>query len=231
VTPDAQKITRPFSTAPVLLRTEEFAATAGCETSLQDRSHNVTIRPRSLALSGLALALALVVSVAAQQPTELLIRNGLIVTATGRTQGDVRIRNGTVAELGRDLTAGTGARVIDATGKLVLPGGIDPHVHLGMRPGIAGSDDYTSGSRAALAGGVTTIGNFVAQTPDEDLTVTLSKAGAAVKAEAIADVLLHATVSDPATVSPAAIAMLAKGYTLKIFTSQPKFDTNLERAL
>jgi dihydropyrimidinase len=187
----------------------------------------VTIRPRSLALSGLALALALVVSVAAQQPTELLIRNGLIVTATGRTQGDVRIRNGTVAELGRDLTAATGARVIDATGKLVLPGGIDPHVHLGMRPGIAGSDDYTSGSRAALAGGVTTIGNFVAQTPDEDLTVTLSKAGAAVKAEAIADVLLHATVSDPATVSPAAIAMLAKGYTLKIFTSQPKFDTNL----
>jgi dihydropyrimidinase len=180
-----------------------------------------------MVLSGLALAIVLLMPVAAQQPPELLIRNGLIVTATGSTQGDVRIRNGTVVELGRDLMPGVAARVIDATGKLVLPGGIDPHVHLGMRPGIVGSDDYTSGSRAALAGGVTTIANFITQTPGEDLTVTLSKAAAVVKAEAIADVLLHATVNDPVSVSPAALDMLAKNYTLKIFTSRPDFDKSL----
>jgi dihydropyrimidinase len=183
--------------------------------------------PRSILSSALGLALAFYVSTGAQQPAELLIRNGLVVTATGRTQGDIRIRNGTVTELGRNLTPGAGARVIDATGKLVLPGGVDPHAHLGPRPGIAGSDDYTSGSRAALAGGVTTIGNFIAQTPDEDLALTMSKANEVVKKEAIADVLLHVTVADPATVTPEALAMLAKSYTMKIFTSRPQFDGSL----
>jgi dihydropyrimidinase len=183
--------------------------------------------PRSIFLSTLGLALALSKLTGAQQPAELLIRNGLVVTATSRTQGDVRIRNGTVAELGRNLTPGAGARVIDATGKLVLPGGVDPHVHLGLRPGIAGSDDYTTGSRAALAGGVTTIANFISQTPDEDLTVTMGRANEVVKAQAIADVILHATIADPATVTPEALAMLAKNYTMKIFTSRPQFDGSM----
>jgi dihydropyrimidinase len=173
------------------------------------------------------MALALFVPAAAQQPAELLIRNGTVVTATGRTQTDVRIRNGTVAELGSNLTPGAGARVIDAAGKLVLPGGIDPHVHLGLRPGIAGSDDYTTGSRAALAGGVTTIANFITQVENEDLAVTMGKAETEVKAQAIADILLHATIIDPAAITPAHLAMVAKSYDLKIFTSRPQFDTNL----
>ena len=59
-----------------------------------------------------------------------IIRNGLIVTADGRTEGDLRNRNGTIAEIGPNLTAAAGARVIEAKGMLVLPGGIDPHVHL-----------------------------------------------------------------------------------------------------
>ena len=110
---------------------------------------------------------------------------------------------------------------------LVLPGGVDPHVHLGLRPGIKGSDDYTSGSRAALAGGVTTIANFVNQVPNEALAVTMSKAADEVKAQAIADVLLHATVIDPKAVTPEDLAMLAKSYTLKIFTSRQQFDDEL----
>ena len=183
--------------------------------------------PRLIVVGGLGMALALFVPVAAQQPAELLIRNGLIVTATGRTQTDVRIRNGAIAELGSNLTAGTGARVIDATGKLVLPGGIDPHVHLGLRPNIAGSDDYTTGSRAALAGGVTTIANFITQVEKEDLTVTMAKAEAEVKAQAIDDILLHAVIVDPSEITPAHLAMVAKSYDLKIFTSRPQFDTNL----
>ncbi len=89
------------------------------------------------------------------------------MTATGRTEGDVRIRGGVIAEIGINLPDASGARVIDAKGMLVLPGGVDPHVHLGMRPGMQGSDDYTTGSRAALAGGVTTIANFINQVPNE----------------------------------------------------------------
>jgi dihydropyrimidinase len=163
----------------------------------------------------------------AQQPAELLIRNGLIVNANGSTQGDVRVRDGVIAELGTNLAPGPGARVIDATGKLVLPGGVDPHTHLGMREGVEGSDDYSSASRAALAGGITTIGNFVTQDEKEDLLVSLTKATEEVKKQAIADILLHATIVDPSKVTPQVMAALAKGYTMKIFTSRPQFDTNL----
>ena len=182
---------------------------------------------RSMVLGGLALALTLFIPAAAQQPAELLIRNGLIVNASGRAQGDVRIRNGTVAEVGRNLTPGAGARVIDATGKLLLPGGVDPHVHLGLRQGVEGSDDYSSASRAAIAGGVTTIGNFITQSATEELAVSVAKAGDEVKKQAIADIILHTTISDPSKVTPEVLAMLAKGYTMKIFTSRANFDSDL----
>ena len=182
----------------------------------------------AIAMFGLALA-AGGQQPAAQAPTELLIRNGVIVNATGRTEGDIRVRNGTIAEIGKGLKGGAGAREIDATGKLILPGGIDPHVHLGIRPGsgLQGSDDYTSGSRAALAGGITTIGNFITQSPDEPLAASMRKAQDQVKAQAIADILLHVTVSNPKAVTPDDLAAIAKGYTLKIFTSRPEFDTEL----
>ena len=163
----------------------------------------------------------------AQQATELIVRGGTLVTATGRSEGDVRIRDGVITEIGSGLAGSAVAREISAKGMLVLPGGIDPHVHLGMRPGMQGSDDYTSGSRAALAGGVTTIANFVNQVPNEALAVTMNKAADEVKAQAIADVLLHATIVDPKAVTPEDLAMLAKNYTMKIFTSREQFDTNL----
>ena len=179
----------------------------------------------------LGVVLMLFAVAAAQQPGELIIRNGLIVTATGRTEGDLRIRNGTIAEIGKGLQAASGTREINAKGMLVLPGGIDPHVHLGPRPGMVGGDDYTTGSRAALAGGVTTIANFINQVADEDLTTTLSKATALAKTQTIADVMLHATISDPSMVTREALANVAKGYSLKIFLSAPGFDPNVPQFL
>jgi len=125
-----------------------------------------------------AVLFALMADAAAQQPAELIIRNGLIVTAAGRTEGDLRIRGGTIAEIGPNLTAAAGARVIEAKGMLVLPGGIDPHVHLTptrTATTLKGADDYTSGSLAALAGGKTTISNFINQAADIDLQKTLRK--------------------------------------------------------
>ena len=97
------------------------------------------------------LAAALVARPAAQSAAELIVRNGLIVTVDGRWESDLRIRNGTVAEIGRNLTAGAGAREIDARGKLVLPGGVDPHSHLTAEPPPpAPRAEGVSGSRAAL---------------------------------------------------------------------------------
>src|SRR5688572_12936428 len=88
---------------------------------------------RLLVTGGCALTLALATA-GAQQPAELIIRNGLIVTAEGRTFGDVRIRGEQVAEIGTGLTAGAGAREIDARGMILLPGGVDTHTHLNATP-------------------------------------------------------------------------------------------------
>ena len=168
--------------------------------------------------------------VAQQQTAELIVRNGVVVTASGRTEADVRIRNGSVAEIGRNLTAPAGARVIEAKGMLVLPGGIDPHMHLTpvrTATTLKGADDYASGSRAALAGGITTIANFITRAPGQDLGATMDAATDVVKKQAIADVILHVTANDPSQWTPADVKMLFdRHFDLKIFLSRPGFDQN-----
>ena len=86
------------------------------------------------------------------------------------------------------------------------------------RPGSKGDDDYTVGSRAALAGGITTIGNFISQVAGEELTVTLEQGRPRWSSkQAIADVILHVrahSVLDPTPAplpTPADLAMLAEG--------------------
>jgi len=93
----------------------------------------------------------------------LLIRNGTLVTADASRLGDIRCREGRIAEIGADLDpAGSGEEVVDATGLLVFPGGVDPHVHMSLPvAGTVSSDDFESGTAAALAGGTTTIIDFV----------------------------------------------------------------------
>lgn len=88
-----------------------------------------------------------------------LIRNGTVVTADLSYKADVRIENGTITEIGPDLKGGT---ELDATGCYVMPGGIDPHTHLEMPfMGTYSTDDFESGTRAALAGGTTMVVDFV----------------------------------------------------------------------
>jgi dihydropyrimidinase len=174
------------------------------------------------------LLLGLPAPAAAQQPTEILLRNGLIVTEAGRVQGDLRLRDGLIAEIGAGLTAGPGARVIDATGKLILPGGIDTHVHLTpVRTATTreGADDFASASRAALAGGITTIGAFIGQNPAVPAAQTLAEAAEHAARGTIADAILHFTVGDPTALTPADVTMLRdRGVTLKIFMRGRGFD-------
>lgn len=90
-----------------------------------------------------------------QHGGDLLIHGGTLVMREGRRIGDVRIANGLVDQIGTNLTAPPSVARIDATGMLVFPGMIDPQVHF-REPGMEQKEDLESGSRAAIAGGVTT---------------------------------------------------------------------------
>ena len=168
----------------------------------------------------LCVAVGLAVQVGAQSPPELIIRNGLVVTADARSETDVRIRNGTIAEIGRNLAPAAGAREIDARGMLVLPGGVDPHSHLSAEipadlPRGSIVEDYTSGSAAALAGGITTITNFVSRQGNETVTVFLDRNIALAEKFGIADFMIHVNVGDdPGWLTPQVLAtMVNRGFT------------------
>ncbi len=93
----------------------------------------------------------------------VLIRNGRIVTAADDYRADIFVEGETVALIGRDLTP-TADRIIDAAGRLVLPGGVDPHTHMEMPfGGTESSDTFETGTRAAAFGGTTTIVDFAIQ--------------------------------------------------------------------
>ncbi len=104
-------------------------------------------------------------------PPELLIRGGTLVTAADSKQADVLVRDGKIAETGAGLQ--TAGRVLDASGQLVMPGGIDTHVHLSHpvdRLRITTADDFYTGTVAAACGGVTTIVDFALQRRGESLS-------------------------------------------------------------
>jgi dihydropyrimidinase len=88
----------------------------------------------------------------------LLIQNGEIITADSRYHADIYCADETITQIGRHLPVPPGCEVIDATGKYVFPGFIDPHVHIYLPfMGTLAKDDYASASQAALLGGTTTL--------------------------------------------------------------------------
>ena len=178
---------------------------------------------RSLVTLG---AIGLTAPAATAQPEpETLIRGGEVFTGGGLRSADIRVVGATIAEIGTGLAPrDADTREIDASGRLVLPGGIDPHVHLG---GVR-MDDYTSGSAAALAGGITTISNFGGVGTGETPAATVARAAAEVEARSIADVIFHPIVSDPATATIDTLSALADTgqTTIKVFMVRPTFDPN-----
>ncbi len=96
-----------------------------------------------------------------------VIKNGTIVTADRTFKADVLIKGDRIAAIGQNLS---GDHVIDATGCYVMPGGIDPHTHLEMPfMGTYSSDDFESGTRAALSGGTTMVVDFCLPSPGQSL--------------------------------------------------------------
>jgi len=184
---------------------------------------------RSLMSAGLLAAGALAPDLTAQ---EILISGGTVVTSEGRFDADVRVRDGTIVEIGTGLAAGPGARAIDATGLLLMPGGVDPHVHLGGST----RDDYRTGSQAALAGGITTISNFAWHTSSSGywrpgsaegrtLARAIEREAALIREQAIADVILHAGVTPETQAGQMATLAAETGQTsTKIFMVWTAFD-------
>jgi len=161
---------------------------------------------------------------------DLVLRGGTIVTAEGRRQADLGIRAGLVAEIGEVPRGAGGVRQIDTRGLLLLPGGVDPHVHLNVEkidpvePDWV--DDYFSGSQAALAGGITSVGNMSYVCPWETIAERVQAETTLVARQAIADVFFHTALLTPSQEIVAEVKpMIAAGQSsMKIFMSFPSFD-------
>ncbi|WP_020674883.1 dihydropyrimidinase [Geopsychrobacter electrodiphilus] len=127
----------------------------------------------------------------------LLIKGGLVVTATGSYVADVLAENGKIVAIGVDL-GNTADEVVDARGKYVLPGAIDPHTHLCMPfMGTYAQDDYKSGTIAAACGGVTTVIDFQIQQKGESIRQGLNRKMALAEGMVAVDYSLHPAITDP----------------------------------
>src|SRR5437588_5938046 len=146
---------------------------------------------------------------------DLVIRGGTIATAADTTLCDVGIKDGVVATLGKDLAGGT--REIDASGKLVLPGGIDSHCHIEQRSsaGVVCADDFYSATVAAAFGGTTTVIPFAVQHRGQSLRQVVQEYHEAARPKAVIDYAFHLIISDPTeqVLGQELPALIRDGYT------------------
>ncbi len=155
-----------------------------------------------------------------------LITNGTIVTAEGSTAADVLIDGETIAAIGADLAATgvTADETIDASGKYVIPGGIDVHTHMELPfGGTFAKDTFETGTRAAAFGGTTTVVDFAVQSRGKSLREGLDAWHAKAEGNAVADYGFHMIMSD---VNDGTLAemdgLVAEGVPdFKLFTAYP----------
>jgi dihydropyrimidinase len=163
---------------------------------------------------------------------DLVVRGGMIVTPGRREIADVGVRDGRIAQVGDAMT---GLDEVDARGLLVMPGGIDAHVHL-VCAALAAElaelgeaqtwvDDFWTGSLAAIAGGITTVGNMTFALPGESMTAAIARDMAGAAAEAAVDWFLHPVLTAAGeSVAGEIAALAAAGHTsVKVFLSDPEF--------
>jgi dihydropyrimidinase len=128
---------------------------------------------------------------------DLTVRNGTVVTSTDTFRADLGIRDGRIALIDRDLAPG--ARDIDATGRLVMPGGVDSHCHVEQlsSTGKMCADDFYSASVAAAFGGTTTIVPFAAQHKGNSLVAVVDDYARRAAEKSVIDYGFHLIIADP----------------------------------
>jgi dihydropyrimidinase len=151
---------------------------------------------------------------------DTIVRGGRVVTSADVVTADIGIRDGRIASIGIDL--GEAPEIVDASGLIVMPGGIDSHVHISQPsgPGIEMADDFASASAAAACGGNTTVIPFCL--PEEGQSLREAVAAYRLKAEGVCrvDYGIHLIVkdTDPATLGQDLPALLEAGHTsFKVF--------------
>jgi dihydropyrimidinase len=129
-------------------------------------------------------------------PLDLVIRGGTVATAERTFRADVGIEGERIAALGDGLSA---KRVIDASGKLVLPGGVDSHCHIEQLSsmGVMTADDFYSATVSAAHGGTTTVIPFCAQHRDDDLRQVLADYHERARTKAVIDYGFHLIIANP----------------------------------
>jgi dihydropyrimidinase len=130
---------------------------------------------------------------------DTIIRGGRLVTAGETTRTDLGVRGEKIVAIGAGLAKshGNGAKVIDATGRYVIPGGVDAHVHLELPfCGTVSSDDYDSGTRAAACGGVTTVIDFAIPYGKDTLQQAVDNWHARAEGKACVDYSLHLAITN-----------------------------------
>lgn len=127
---------------------------------------------------------------------ELLIKGGTVVTATESFPADVAVDGGKIVAIGRDLAVNA-EKVVDATGKLVLPGALDAHTHMAMPfGGTVSADSYLAGTRAAVCGGVTTIFDYPVQHKGETILGLIGSKKEVLEKEACCDYAFHCCITN-----------------------------------
>jgi dihydropyrimidinase len=127
----------------------------------------------------------------------LVIRNGTVVNADRTFAADVRIEGSAIREVGEKLAGAAGDETLDASGMLVIPGGIDAHTHLDMPfGGTTSSDDFETGTRAAAFGGSTSLVDFAIQARGTKMRDALDLWWKKAEGKACIDYGLHMIVTD-----------------------------------
>lgn len=152
---------------------------------------------------------------------DLVIKGGTVATASDVFKADIGIIDGKIAQIGDNLAAGN-APVIDASGKYVLPGGIDSHVHIAQPSGdgIVMADDFESGTQSALFGGNTTVMPFCLQEKGRPMREALTAYHELASGNCYTDISFHLIVSDPtdSLLGQELPALAADGYaSFKVF--------------
>ena len=127
---------------------------------------------------------------------KLIIKNGTIVTESESYKADILVEDGKISAIGTHFNEDN-AKVVDVSGKLVLPGAIDAHTHLAMPfGGTVSADGYLAGTRAAACGGVTTVFDYPMQRKGSGIIETVEARKAMCDPEACVDYAFHCCITD-----------------------------------